>query len=64
MFVPLMVEQSGGALEGLGAEVAAVGSLIVVAPLVVGESGRPPKALSTVQTLERMVRLLGLLCRA
>lgn len=34
-----MVEQSRGAFEGLGAEVAAVGSLIVVAPLMVGEPG-------------------------
>lgn len=59
-----MVEQSGGALEGLGTEVAAIGSLVVVAPLVVGEPGRPPEALATVQTPEGMVRLLGLLGRA
>lgn len=59
--VPLVVEQSRGAFEGLGAEVAAVWSLIVVAPLVVGQPGRPPEALATVHTLEGMVRLLRLL---
>lgn len=37
--IPLVVEESRGALEGLGAEVAAVRSLIVVAPLVVSEPG-------------------------
>lgn len=50
-----MIEQSRRTLEGLGAQVAAVGSLIVVAPLVVGEPGRPPEAFATVQTLEGMV---------
>lgn len=53
-----MVEESRGPLEGLGAEVTAVRSLIVVAPLVVREPGRPPEALAAVHTLEGMVRLL------
>lgn len=59
-----MVQQSRGAFEGLGTEVAAVGSLIVVTPLVVGEPGRPPKALATVHTLEGMIRMLRVLGRA
>lgn len=63
-WIPLMIEQSRGALKGLGTEVTAVRSLIVVAPLVVGQPGRPSEALPTVHTLEGMIRLLGLLCRA
>lgn len=59
--IPLVVQESRGTLEGLGAEVAAVRSLIVVAPLVVGEPGRPPEALAAVHTLEWMIRLLRLL---
>ena len=58
-----MVEQCGGALEGLGTEVAAVGPLIVVAALVVRQPGRPAEALAADQTFEGMVRLLLVLGR-
>lgn len=39
VWVPLVIEQSRGAFEGLGTEVAAVGPFIVVAPQVVGQPG-------------------------
>lgn len=57
--LPLVVEECRGALEGLGAEVAAVRPLVVVAALMVGQSGRPFEALSTIQALERVFGVLG-----